>query len=118
VRKEKEWDREFLDEVIRKYLKDYDPVEQCVDFQLSSPMGSFDVKISSLGVAHPKEYVSSVEDRLIDAIDRKYRWADSPEGVMWALYLNGYSFREIAEIFGCSIGTVWSRVARFHKRVR
>ena len=112
----KSWSREFLDEVINTYLSDFDPVQRCIDYQLSSVSGSYGVKLSSLGMTR-KEYVSSVEDRLIDAIDKKYMWAGSPEGVMWALYVNGFSYKEIAEIFGCAISKVWEMVMNFQKRV-
>ncbi len=111
------WDREFLDEVIRKHLSQYDPIEDCINFQLSSIAGTYDVKLSSVG-AKTKEYVASTEDAFIEAIDKKYRWAESPEGVMWALYINGHSYKEIAEIFRCAIGTVWSMVVSFQKKLK
>ncbi|RLI83615.1 hypothetical protein DRP04_00890 [Archaeoglobales archaeon] len=111
------WSREFLDEVIRKYLSHFDPIEECINFQLSSIAGMYDVKLSSIG-ARAKEYVTPLEDAFVEAIDKKYRWASSPEGVMWALYINGHSYKEIAEIFGCAVGTVWNMIVDFQKKLK
>ena len=113
------WSREFLDKVIKTYLRDFDPVERCIDRQLSSLSGAIEVKSSMLGneFRSSREYVPSIEDELIDAIDRKYRWASSAEGVMWALYINGHSLKEIADIFGVSITAVRLRVFDFHRKM-
>ena len=110
------WDSVFLDSVIKKYLRDFDPVEQFIDYQCASISGSYDVKLTSSDFSHGVS-ASSFEDRLIDAIDRKYIWASSPEGVMWALYLNGYSFKAIAEIFDCTVSKVWEMVRSFQRKV-
>jgi len=112
----KTWDRKFLDEVIKKYLSDFDPVSRFIEYQLRSIMGILDIKVTTGTFTENTNY-SAHEDSLISAIDRKYKWADTPEGVMWALYVTGHSFKEIAEIFKCSISLVYTKVMEHQKKL-
>jgi hypothetical protein len=101
-----------LEEIVRTYLKDADPVEKFIDRQLRT---SWYLIIGYVNgrIEEASGVKGDTEDSLIRAIDSKYLWAENEGGVMSKLKFAGFSDREIARIFSCSKRWVRYQIKRF-----
>lgn len=104
-----------LEEIIKQYLEDIDPIQRLIDWQLHT---SWYIVLEVLKGKTGKSLFSkdSIEDEIINALDNKYFWADCEEGVMFQLRVGGYSEKEVSRIFMCSTRWVRYQVKAFSMR--
>lgn len=91
-----------------------DPIERLIDYQLRSIWRAHQlestrkqIKVADTGRSH-----NTVEDRFIEALDRKYHAAFRLDMTIFDYFREGYSYRDIESLTGISRGKVGRSINR------